>query len=469
LSRYFSPSESFNIMHLPKNQTLESPESSSPVVTRAVSAGLRGKTYSAYTFSPFQNAGLNLLGRFPSRFGRKVISQFQAISSLDPKVVEDLRVENLVEERLLDYAALRGRFPAAVIGAALGGASAHVSLALDGPFLPQSFVLTLRGGSPRGDVESYFQRSHLLALDFASRNPGTMTIQHYDPVHDEWLTRYANHLRIKLLDLPPAYIDFLKLRLEPGGAVVYLDCGAQWLRYRIGKHSTFQVGGWGDIPAQEYLDGSERLLHYCQMTGLEQCGWRLADYPVEQGPESEWGSEPGLAEALEKFCRQEGYRFVKISLPAPHDYTRLAFQAVGALLQKEGREPAGVIVEMFSQFDATAVIHSGLLPVWLIFNTWDSLEVLKNLVPHFPKGKPVFFSPLSTFTETPDLAPFPAWEAALSGLDWRNIGARATHYPADALALATWQKPLRAWVEANNHPIRARLSAEELSRIDYHV
>jgi len=53
------------------------------------------------------------------------------------------------------------------------------------------------------------------------------------------------------------------------------------------------------------------------------------------------GSEPGLAEALEAFCKTEGYRFVRISLPDPNDFSRLAFASALKLLEKEGREPRG--------------------------------------------------------------------------------------------------------------------------------
>jgi hypothetical protein len=279
------------------------------------------------------------------------------------------------------------------------------------------------------------------------------------------MTRYVNHLRFKLLGLPEAYADFLRRRLEPGGSVCYLDCGARWLRYRIGERSIFQVGGWGGIPPEEFYQGSPRLEEYCRTTGFKEWDWSLPGYPLETGPESEWGNEPGLCSALQAFCRQEGFRFIHISLPQPHDFSRLAYQALNKILGKEGRPPAGVLVEMFSQFDAHAVRQAGMLPVWLVFNTPDSLEFLESMVPLFPAGKPVFFSPLATFTMTPDLVPWPDWENVLKGLNWVNIGARASHYPGDALALTCWSDPLRDWVAAHRQPVRTSLTAEELAHL----
>lgn len=444
---------------------LESPESSSPVVTRAVAAGLQGKSCDAYTFAPWQRTALQVLGHFPQSLARFTISRFESFSGLDPGDLVSLSIDDLAKERLNDYSQLPGPFPAVTVGAALGGASAHLALALGGPFLPQAFVTTIKGGSYNGDVLTYFRQSADLALEIARKDSKVLTIQHYDPIHDEWMTRFVNHFRLKLTGLPEVYIDFLKRKLAPGGAICYLDCAAQWLRYRVGERSVFQIGGWGDISPGEYLEGSERIKRYCRSTGLQHCDWKLPGYPLEQGPESEWGSEPGLGEALQNFCRRAGYRFVRITLPNPHDYSRLAYAAILELLKAEGRAPAGVLIEMFSQFDAHAVMQSGLLPLWLIFNTLDSLAFLNEMRPHFPRQKPVFFSPLSTFTLTPDLVPWSAWEEALHGLDWHNIGARSSHYPADSLALTCWSEPLRSWVSEHQDPIQSCLQAEQLLRL----
>ncbi|MFA5875033.1 MAG: hypothetical protein WC832_13825 [Anaerolineales bacterium] len=444
---------------------LESTESSSPIVTRAVAAGLRGEFCDNYEFPGWQKILLTMLGALPQGAARFTISRFQSISGLPPEVLDDFSVDELVRQRLGDYEQLSGTFKAITVGAALGGATSYLSLALGGPFLPQTFVTTLKRGSLTGDVNEYLYRSLDTALRLADENPGLMTIQHYDPVHDGWLTRFVNHLRFKLLDLPPAYAGFIKSRLEPGGAVVYLEGGAAWLRYRVGPRSVFQVGGWGGISADEFLESSERLRVYARSAGLTLTDWKLKDYPLERGPESEWGSEPGLDTALEAFCKREGYRFVRIPLPHPNDFSRLAFAAARRLLEKEGRQPAGVLVEMFSQFDANAARQAGLLPLWLIFNTHDSLEYLKEMRAQFPVGKPVFFSPLATFSVTPDLVPWKDWEAALADIEWTNIGTRPSHYPADARALVKWVEPLRKWVEENRQPVTGRLEAEELQSL----
>ena len=444
------------------SKSIESPESSSPIVTRAVAAGLQGRYAENYGFPAWQRVLLQAIGTLPQGVARFAISRFESVSGLSPRVMDDFSIDELIHQRLADYTDLPGTYPAITIGAALGGATASIALTLGAPFLPQAFVTTIKQGSLTGDVDEYLHRSLTTCLRIADENPGLITIQHYDPVHDGWMTRFVNHIRFKLLSLPTAYTDFFKAKLQPGGAIVYLDGGASWLRYRVGPRSVFLVGGWGGISPEEFLEGSDRLGVYARSAGLSKTDWKLSGYPLERGPESEWGSEPGLDQALESFCQQEGYRFIRISLPHPNDFSRLAFAATRTLLQNEGRQPAGVQIEMFSQFDANAAQQAGLLPLWLIFNTSDSLEYLKEMRTQFPEGKPIFFSPLATFSLPPDRVPWQEWETALQGLDWINIGTRPSHYPADARALVKWAEPLRKWVKEHQNPIVSHLDAGEL-------
>ncbi len=444
---------------------LESPDSASPIVTRAVAAGLLDVTQPTYHILPWQRPVLRMLGYLPQSVARYSISKFQSFSGLDPQVLEDISLDRVIRNRLEDYAGIHEQLDTITIGSALGGASAHLALSMHSLFLPLAFVFTLKGGSVEGDARAYFHRSADLALKIADRNPEIITIQHFDPIHDGWLTKYVNHLRVKLVDIPAAYTEFLRRKLKPEGSLCYLDCGAQWLRYRVGERSFFQVGGWGDITAQEFIQGSQRIERYRQDAGLEHQNWQLDGFNLETGAESEWGCEIQLMDALQDFCEHNGYRFVRISLPEPHDYSRLAFQAVARQLQREARQPAGVLVEMFTQFDAPSVVMSGLLPVWLIYNTRDSLEFLREMVSSFPPGKPVFFSPLGTYSLTPDIVPWMEWESLFKGLDMVNIGTRPGHYPADPWTLLGWEKPLWKWVALNRNPILTALDPDDLVQI----
>jgi hypothetical protein len=181
---------------------LESPESSSPIVTRAVAAGLRGEYCNNYIFPFWQKMFLLALGKFPQALSQQVISRFQTISGLSPKILTKFSIDHLIKERIDDYAQIEGQFSCITLGASLAGATSYISLALGSPFLPQAFVITLKGGAPKGDIVQYFNRTAKQALEIAKNNPELITIQHFDSIHDGWLTRYVNHLRFKLITLP---------------------------------------------------------------------------------------------------------------------------------------------------------------------------------------------------------------------------------------------------------------------------
>ncbi len=365
----------------------------------------------------------------------------------------------------MDYRNVKGPLPGVVVGVAQGGATAHLARLLEAAFLPQAFVLTLRGGSPRGEAQTYFNLSRDLARQVTDLNPEFISIQHFDPVHDGWLTKRVNHLRLKLIQLPDAYREFIRAKVMPGGDVVYLDGGASWLRQKTGARNYYQAGGWGAIPADEFYFGSDRLQAYAARENLAASSWRLPDYEVERGPESEWGCEAGLRESLQEFCTREGYRFVPIRFDDPNQFSLLAFEAYRQFLADQGIEPAGAVVEMFSQFDASIVHQANLLPIWLIFNTGDSLAFLKKMLARVPEEWKIYFSALSTFSMTPDLVGWDGWMEALAGRRWINAGARGSHYPADTVALLDWKKPLLRLCEQTTTHSKGRLSSEQLERL----
>ena len=444
---------------------LESQESSSPIITRAVSSALSDKPFNVYQFSGFQKTALQILGYFPSKAAEWVIPRVNQSNALSQQDVVNLSTSDLVNARIADYRDCDGRYPAITLGVGMGGTTAHLALSLGGPFLPQAFVLTMKNGTMTGDVNAYNKLSMTIAKEITRTNSELMSIQHYDPVHDGWLVKRVNHLRLKLVELPEEYKVFIKQKLQPDGTVVYLDGRAKWNRFRTGERNVFQVGGWGDISADEFIYGSERLDNFAKNEKLKYFHWFLNDYPLEEGPESEWGSEPGLGEALDDFCHKEGYQFVRIAYEDPNDFSRLAYKAKKAALEKEKVVPEGLVVEMFSQFDTKIVDKYTLLPLWLIFNTKDSLEFLKSMVDEFPERCPVFFSGLATFSQTPDLVSWDDWQQVLQNHDVINIGARRTHFPADTLALLNWNKPLEDWSKQRKRRILENISGKELQEL----
>jgi hypothetical protein len=226
---------------------LESRESSSPILTRAINAALYLEYSDSYQFSSIDKNLLKTIGLFPQTLAQWLIPRVQSPHALEEAVVENLKLDDLITERLSDYKDIRGKYPAICLGVGMGGATGHLAVALNATFLPQAFVLTLKNGSMYGDVLTYFDRSRQIAKTITSSYPEIVTIQHFDPIHDGWLTRSVNHLRLKLVDLPNAYKQFIRHNLVPGGEIVYLEGKVQWLQYLVGERNYFQIGGWGGV------------------------------------------------------------------------------------------------------------------------------------------------------------------------------------------------------------------------------
>ncbi|MCK5053193.1 MAG: hypothetical protein KAR65_02885 [Anaerolineales bacterium] len=422
----------------------ESAESASPVLTRLIAGVLSGHPETVFNFNAVEKIGLALLNRLPVSVARAVVRQQFRWTALPPHEAEKLQVEQLVAARLADYDGIDGQFDAILVGSAMGGATAHLAAVLGVPFLPQPFILGLRGGSPEDEVPPHLALTSRVAERILERNPEVIAIGHFDPIHDGWLTRVVSHLRLKLIDLPRGYREFIENKLKPGGTIVYLDCEARWLQYRMGSRQVYQIGGWGGISPQEFIEGSERIDRALAESGSKhRGGWEIPDHEPVEEPESEWGSEPGLDRALEVFALEQGYNFERITFDDPQGFSRLAFLAHEELYRQQGREAEGVLVETFTQYDPQLVLSSGLLPLWLIFNTTDSREFLEIQSQFFPRGKPVYFSGLVTLSRTPDMVPWEGWAKALEHFSWTSIGARPSRYPEDLISLWRWSERLR--------------------------
>ncbi len=444
---------------------LESPESASPILTRAVAAALAGEPFDPFRFRWWEKAGLSLLAALPAALRGRVIAGQIRRSAIDPALAGRVDASALAAARLADYARTPGPFEAILIGPPLGGAAAHLGAVLAAPFLPQGFILSFAGGSEDDSVAAHVRRARGLAITIRDNNPGVLVLSHFDPVHDGWLTRQVTHVRLKLLGLPEAYRRFLRGRLRPGGSILYLDCLAQWEQYELEQRYRVQIGGWGDISAEEFRQGSPRLDAYlAAKRSTHRGGWALEDRVPSWLPESEWGSEPGLDTALEGFAKTEGYHFSRLRFTEPTDVSRLAFEAHRRRYQRSGIEPLGTVVEMFTQYDPSAALAGGLLPIWLVFNDTGSLEFLRAMKVHFPPDKPVFFSPLATFSRPPDMARWGEWMGVLGDVELNLIGARASHYPEDPAALWSWPSSLHSW--AREHRVSSTpLAAQDLIQL----
>ena len=92
--------------------------------------------------------------------------------------------------------------------------------------------------------------------------------------------------------------------VKKNGTIIFIENTQSWKQYRIDKNIWFQLGGYGGIKFEEYVSGSERINNWLKKSiQRHRGGWSL-NYPVEQRPESEWGTPRGLDKNIKNYCKK---------------------------------------------------------------------------------------------------------------------------------------------------------------------
>jgi len=428
---------------------------------RSVAAALRGEFFQPQDMPDWVAGLATLLGGLGRRFNVWAVDCSQSMTGIAPEVADRITSADLAEHALGFYRGVQGPFDAVIVGAPNGGV-AHLATALGAPFLSQHMLTSFRDHKHADDIHIYAEHGTELARRVLSRNADLGVVNHYDPLHDRFLVRWVNHIRYKLLDLPQAYREAIRVWLKPCGTIVFSDCRYPWHQYRVGERHTFQVGGLGGVADEEFLSGRPEIEAVQRAERSPWVGgWRL-DLPLEVQPESEWGTLPELRGACEAFARQSGYDFLPLTADHPEGFSLLAFHAHQALLRKAGLQPQGVLVDCFTQVNPVAPRLSSLLPLWLPFNCTDSLDLMRRSVGEWPQDLPVLFAPLPNFAPAFDTVRLDVWLQVLGGLDVHLLGIDPRWYPEDLAGLFRFAPALKRWCEGHPAPVRAHLSPDEL-------
>lgn len=332
-----------------------------------------------------------------------------------PEELVGFDVSSLVEWCASQYPDTDHGYQAIMVGSPNGGI-AHLAALLRAPFLTTSFGLTFRHPPIEPDqLEAYCESGEELAATILSGNPDEEieVVNHYDPLHDRSLVRYVNFLRIKLLELPEAYQEFILGNLAPGGKIILINCHYQWPQYVVAERSFLQVGGLGGISPQEYLER-----------------WPL-DLPLKERRESEWGCPGEFATAVKAFAEDHGIKVIKIDFDHPQEYGLLAYRAY---LACEGARREEVLFDCFNHQNPRTNIQTGIPGLWLPFNTEDCRAFARG----FLEGKEferIYLTLLPSFAHSPDTATLESWRELLSHHgELELLGINPRTFPTDPLA-----------------------------------
>lgn len=454
---------------MPYSRIREAPESSSAATLRAVVAALSDGWHIPQHFSANEKRLATFANYLPESLIKRGIKQGVRRRALEKDLARFVSADGLARQAARYYQNENSSvgYPAIFIGAPNGGV-AYLAALLGVPFLPAYFLLSFADHTRADDIESYQQHGARLIDTILKRNPDLMAINHYDPVHDRFLVEEVNHIRLKLLTLPEAYQEFISDHLAPGGHVLYLDNHYHWPQFQIDDRHMFQVGGLGGYSATDFLEGSKSLNRWLSHIGSShRNGWKLSSYPIIETNESEWGSLPIFREAVKAFAQQQNFEFHSINGKHPEDFSALAYTAFLWESRLHEHTPNGILVECFSQINPTAALRANLLPLWMPFNTQDSLEYLARMSAYTPKNLDVGLSLLANFSKTPDTPPASAWVKTAEKIGpTRLLGLNPERYPMDIAALFNYLPALKQWTqekqEKQEMSSRAHLSPDEL-------
>ena len=360
------------------------------------------------------------------------------------------------------------KFDTVLVGAPSGGA-AHLSAVLNAPFLTQHFLTNFRHPEIHpDDKEAILKYGLEIARGIRSNDDSLEIIIHYDPVHDRFLIKHIDTVRIKLMKLPQEYKRFINAHLKSGGAILFLDVKYLWKQQEIEENIHYQVGGLGELADEEFLFGSERLDKWLEKQRTQhRGGWGLKDYDVVTLPESEWGTYDGLEQETREFAEENGYAFEKIKVEHPEKVSILAAYAFYEAITRENKTPNGIYFDCFTAINPTVNLETSIIPVWLPFNCRDSFNFAKTFLQEHKElfeENPLFYLTLvPAFTETPDLVSVEDWLSLLQKYgSVQLIGVNPKIFPTDIEYPFVYPKKVKELIKIKWNPLKNYLETSVL-------
>jgi hypothetical protein len=393
--------------------------------------------------------------RLPERTRQSIYSVFSGAEGRPEAEIARLDADAVA--RAIAGVYPRRRYPAVVIGSS-NGALTHLCAALGVPWLPQTVLLPVRQRRISPDdpqrAAHAFDRTARALLD---RNPDLVLHHMHDPNQDRLTLRRMAYFRIKWTRLGAAYEEFLTNVLAPGGTILLAECGQRWPATAIGERHVFQFGAVGGMPAQEYRDGSPRVTDYLRRYRAPVNRWHAP--PADgDGPEAEWGFEPGLRDNVRAFAERHDYRLQRLVYDEPEDLSPLVANLYRWWYAERGLPGGRLLIDSFMLLDPWWTLRTGSVPYWTAFPVQPSLDGLHH---YLDDAEPYDMMHLGLFCHGVDSVGMVTIEQWRHVLDRARVagsfaGVSPRRYPSDPLTFFGFQRALRAIPQ--RHPLPQPLS-----------
>lgn len=403
---------------------------STTVFVRAAASYLRGEEFPALGMvNPLLTPVASELNRLPRTARTAGYTWGGAIEGVDPNSLGDVDVEDF-REWVTDQYPDRG-YPAVLIGSS-NGAAVHLAAALGIPFLPQTFLVPIRHSMGPDEIRKDIAWGAEHAESFIEANPDVAIHQMHDPNQDRLMVRKLTYFRAKSLVLGEAYEEFLDAVLEPGGAVISLECEYKWPVIDLGDRHIFQLGGLGGIEPQEYYEGNEKIARFLAEQGADECRWDVPE-PDDTVPEAEWGFEPALREDINRLAAKRDYDVRRLSFEDPRDLSPFVAELYRDRYDRRNRSTNRLLVQSFALVEPWWTIRTGSVPYWSAFNTQPDVRFLESYLDSTDPYNDVRSTLFSHGIDSAGLASVGRWREALRRAEERYgfVGVDEKAYPYD--------------------------------------
>lgn len=304
---------------------------------------------------------------------------------------DDVSTRSLTVNLLDDYKKLINRFDSIIIGPPNGGI-VYLAMCLKSLYLPSHLFLPFRINCDPDSLEHHIaegweRNKHILQKEEMIEN-----VMHFDPIHDRVDIGRMIHNRIKFLSLPDEYKTFIGEKLKDGGTVINIQVDFHWPQFEISNRLFMQLGGFGGIPPEEYIHGSERINKWLETQWTRhRGGWGNVGYSTINKPESEWGSLPRFYESVVKFCESNGYNLLNLTFDHPFKLGVLTSMLMNDMNNKEGKIPEGIILETYWTMSPEVVRKSNYLPIWIPYVDITSYQKCQKYLEYLSQYNPRLF------------------------------------------------------------------------------
>lgn len=359
------------------------------------------------SLEPLLSALLGVVNHLPRRMADRVYATSGVAEAVPRSEVGALRAEDLAQWVVEHYP--QRRYPVIFIGSS-NGALVHLAAALGAPWLPQTLLVPVRRrGIDRDDAEGEMQSGLDPGRALLEANPELALHHMHDPNQDRLMIAGMSYFRIKWQRLPKAYRQFIADHLQPGGAVISVECTLTWPTTQVGDRHVFQFGAFGGASAEEYREGGDRVSDLLSRYRANRREWTP---PASDGdsPEAEWGFDRALLADVQDMATRGGFQFQRLRFDHPEQLSAPVAELYKRWYRDRGIEANRLLAECFLLLEPWWALRTGSVPFWVAFNTEGSLQALHTYLDSVDSYDEIRMMLFSHGTESIGLAGVQDWQ-----------------------------------------------------------